>query len=104
MLGLRIEKVSGITGLSQRGETISAARCFFNKEEHEKYIIWRGDLGLRVREVHDVFEINDFYDVPGILKNLPITGIARFNDSVLYLLDFDRTITFCQNKGENHGE
>ena len=104
VLGVEVSKVSGITGMKEAEELVSASKCMFHKDENENYIIWRGNIGLRVREVHDVFAIDEIRKIPEMFSALPFIGISVFEKKLVYLVDFDRTIEFCLKKGEEYGK
>lgn len=104
LLGVQVSKVSGTTGLKESDELLSSSKCLFQSAEEEKYIIWHLDKGLKVKEIYDVYEIERILDVPGILANLPFLGIAVFEKSIVYLLDFDKIVDFCIKKGEENGK
>ena len=104
VLGVEVSKVSGITAAKEADELVSASKCMFHKEEDEKYVVWRGNTGLKVKEVHDVFEINEIRKIPEMFSGLPFIGISVFEKKLVYLVDFDGTIEFCLKKGEEYGK
>ena len=103
-LGVEVSKVSGTTTMREAEELISSSKCLFHAEEEEKYIIWRGNTGLKVKEVRDVFEIEEIQKIPVIFSKLPFLGISVFEKGIVYLLDFDGTIEYCLKKGEENGK
>lgn len=103
-LGIEVSKISATSSIREAEELVSSSKCLFHKKEVEKYIIWRGDTGLKVKEVREVHEIEEIQEIPSIFSNLPFLGISVFEKEIVYLLDFDRTIEFCLKKGGKYGK
>ncbi len=103
---VEIEGVGEIGGSLMEGdnqEIISAARCFYSREEEERHSIRFKNFIINVAEVLDLARVDEVYDKPSFFKNVPIYGVGIFSGRIAILLKLDEVIEYCQKRGKNHG-
>ncbi len=101
--GIKIKYVSG-TGTAYGDDYISASECFYRTKEMERHFIRIGDRILSVSGVLDIVNVLKSHKVPPFFRTTPISEVTEINGEIVVLLNVEKMLEKCLNKGENHGQ